>query len=216
MTDDQADPCGIVMATLSSCALRDRYRSEQRELQPDLRDALVKALRDRLGDGFTVQISVNEGRPPDAPKPHVALFGTSFWPDIVVLRAGAPVLGVEVKHIRTGESPSSAIAETVGHYIARQMGHYSAGFTLETYGHLMDALPRRQVEFIDELVFPEGWKVALKLHLCGAPQGAVACSPTQSGEASKPLENQENCNVVQSDAAGCMVPPARFELALPA
>ena len=46
-------------------------------------------------------------------------------------------------------------------YIARQMGHYSAGFILETYGHLMDALPHRQVEFIDELVFPEGWDAAL-------------------------------------------------------
>ncbi len=101
-------------------------------------------------------------------------------------------------------------------YIARQMGHYSAGFTLETYGHLMDALPRRQVEFIDELVFPEGWDAALNLHLCSAPQGAVACSPGQSGEARKPSENQEKRNMVHSDAAGCLVPPARFELALPA
>ena len=31
-----------------------------------------------------------------------------------------------------------------------------------------------------------------------------------------PLENQETNNVVQSDAAGYVVPPARFELALPA
>jgi len=46
-------------------------------------------------------------------------------------------------------------------YVARQMGHYSAGFTLDTYGHLMEALPRGQVEFIDELVFPEGWDAAL-------------------------------------------------------
>jgi integrase len=43
-------------------------------------------------------------------------------------------------------------------YVARQMGHYSAGFTLDTYGHLMEALPKRQVEWIDELVFPEGWE----------------------------------------------------------
>ena len=80
MTDDQVDPVGIVMATLTSCGLRDRYLSEQRELQPDLRDAMVKALHDRFGDGLAVQISVNEGRPPDAPKPRVELFATSFWP----------------------------------------------------------------------------------------------------------------------------------------
>ncbi len=46
-------------------------------------------------------------------------------------------------------------------YIARQMGHYSAGFTLDTYGHLMEALPKQQVEWIDELVFAEGWVTAL-------------------------------------------------------
>jgi len=46
-------------------------------------------------------------------------------------------------------------------HIARQMGHYSAGFTLDTYGHLMEALPKRPVECIDELVFPEGWEAAL-------------------------------------------------------
>ena len=92
----------------------------------------------------------------------------------------------------------------------------SAGFTLDTYGHLMESVPRRQVEWIDEIVFPEGFAAALNLHLSGAPQGAAACNLVQSGEARNPLENQENCNVVQSGAAGCMVPPARFELALPA
>ncbi len=101
-------------------------------------------------------------------------------------------------------------------YIARQMGHYSAGFTLDTYGHLMDSVPRVRVEWIDEIVFPEGLAAALNLHLYGAPQGALACNPVQSGEPRNPLENQENCHVVQSGAAGCVVPPARFELALPA
>jgi hypothetical protein len=41
-------------------------------------------------------------------------------------------------------------------YIARQMGHYNAGFTLDTYGHMMEALPKQQAEWIDELVFPRG------------------------------------------------------------
>jgi integrase len=46
-------------------------------------------------------------------------------------------------------------------YIARQMGHHSAGFTLDTYGHLMEHIPARPVEWIDELVFPEGFAAAL-------------------------------------------------------
>ena len=82
------------------------------------------------------------------------------------------------------------------------MGHYSAGFTLDTYGHLMDALPKRQVEWIDELVFPEGWQAALKLHLYCAPQGAVGCSPMPSGKAVDPLENVAPRITVQSDVAG--------------
>lgn len=68
----------------------------------------------------------------------------------------------------------------------------------------------------DNQVFPEGLAAALKMHLSGAPQGAAACNARQSGEARNHVEFQENCNVVQSDAAGCVVPPARFELALPA
>jgi hypothetical protein len=42
------------------------------------------------------------------------------------------------------------------------MGHYSTGFTLDTYGHLMEALPHRQVEFIDEIVFPVGFAAAVE------------------------------------------------------
>ncbi len=71
-------------------------------------------------------------------------------------------------------------------YIARQMGHYSAGFTLDTYGHLMEALPKRQVEpaetncaeveWIDELVFPEGWESAVRL----AADQEIPPSPSQT------------------------------------
>jgi len=92
-------------------------------------------------------------------------------------------------------------------YIARQMGHYSAGFTLDTYGHLMEALPKRQVEWIDELVFPEGWETGLKMHSDGAPEGASGCSPVQSAETIEPLENKDERNFVQSGAAGGMVGP---------
>ena len=87
----------------------------------------------------------------------------------------------------------------------------SAGFTLDTYGHLMEALPRRQVEFIDELVFPEGWEAALKLHLSGAPQGATGCSPVLPSEGPKSLENAASSNAMQSDVAGFLVEAAGIE-----
>jgi integrase len=101
-------------------------------------------------------------------------------------------------------------------YVARQMGHYSAGFTLDTYGHLMDSLPQRQVEWIDEIVFPEGLGAALKLHLSGAPSSATEGHAVQPPESSEPLQDNTSGNVVQSGTAGYVVPPARFELALPA
>ena len=64
-------------------------------------------------------------------------------------------------------------------YIARQMGHHSAGFTLDTYGHLMEHIPACPVEWIDELVFPEGFAAALKLHLLGALSIANLYNPVQ-------------------------------------
>jgi integrase-like protein len=101
-------------------------------------------------------------------------------------------------------------------YIARQMGHYSAGFTLETYGHLMDSIPRRPVEWIDELVFPEGFEVALKLHLDALLRDATPCRPVQPEEWLEPSPGAVPGSVVQSDAARCLVPRAGFEPALPA
>ncbi len=41
-------------------------------------------------------------------------------------------------------------------YISNQMGHASAAFPLDTYGHLMERLPARPLEWIDDLVFPRG------------------------------------------------------------
>ena len=106
MTIDQQDPYGIVLATLRDCKLRDHYADEQQDLQPHLRDILV----DKLGDEFKVEISTGPGRP----KPHVALFGTTFWPDIAVSRAGENIAAVEAKYIREKESPTAPIAETIG------------------------------------------------------------------------------------------------------
>ena len=97
-------------------------------------------------------------------------------------------------------------------YIARQMGHYSAGFCLDTYGHLMEPLSKRQVEWIDELVFPEGYEAALKLHLSGALSSATACDPVQPMDEREGLEIGASSNVVQSGTTGCMAEGGRFEL----
>jgi integrase-like protein len=67
-------------------------------------------------------------------------------------------------------------------YIADQMGHASAAFTLDTYGHLMGRLPVQPVEWIDDLVFPEGLEAALKLHLLGAPNSATRGHPMSDAE----------------------------------
>jgi integrase len=112
-------------------------------------------------------------------------------------------------------------------YIARQMGHYSAGFTLDTYGHLMEQIPARPVEWIDELVFPEGLEAAvaahraaareagtsvypsteaypaLKLHLLGAPKGANPCNPVQEPDALEPLIDAAQRHIVPFSAMGC-------------
>ena len=100
-------------------------------------------------------------------------------------------------------------------YIAQQMGHHSAGFTLDTYGHLMESLPRRQVEWIDEIVFPEGFAVALKLHLDTALSGAAPRSPAQCAERSESSPDAVSDSVVQSGATGCVAEGGRFELPIP-
>lgn len=88
-------------------------------------------------------------------------------------------------------------------YVTRQMGHYSAGFTLDTYGHLIELLPKRQVEWIDELVFPEGYAVALNLHLSDALRSAAPCHPVQPSKALEPRQKYLPaipCSRVQRDA----------------
>ena len=84
-------------------------------------------------------------------------------------------------------------------YIAAQLGHASAAFTLDVYGHLMDRLPTHPVEWIDELVFPEGFEIALNLRLFGTPQGVSGCNPVQSADDQKPLE-------IAADVAACSPP----------
>jgi integrase len=67
-------------------------------------------------------------------------------------------------------------------YIARQMGHYSAGFTLDTYGHMMEALPKQQAGMDRRPCLPRG--------LGGCTQNALgprsgAGTRMQSGDISR-------------------------------
>jgi Phage integrase family len=96
-------------------------------------------------------------------------------------------------------------------YIATQLGHHSAAFTLDTYGHLMDRLPVRPVEWIDDLVFPEGFETALNLHMPAAPSGNIAGHAVQSSEARKAKADATSSNLVQSDATGFLVGRAGLE-----
>lgn len=100
-------------------------------------------------------------------------------------------------------------------YIARQMGHHSAGFTFDIDGHLMDALPKHEVEWIDELVFAEGFAAAVNLYLYGAPSVAVRCCEvpfifTENANAEKPLENDTSRSTGLDQAAGSLVAGERF------
>jgi integrase len=96
-------------------------------------------------------------------------------------------------------------------YVATQLGHHSASFTPGTYGHLMDRLPVQPVEWIDDLVFLEGFEAALKLPLYGARSDATG------GHAVQPPEERESNNdavwhnVEQPDATGFMVGRAGLE-----
>jgi hypothetical protein len=94
---------------------------------------------------------------------------------------------------------------------ATQMGHHSAAFTLDTYGHLMDRLPVEPVERIDDLVFPEGFDTALKLHLSAALFGEIAGHAVQSPEERNPKADAAPSDLVQSGAAGFVVGRAGLE-----
>ncbi len=77
------------------------------------------------------------------------------------------------------------------------------------------SLPRQQVEWIDEIVFPEGFVAALKLHLSGALSDVSAYSPVQQPERLEPSPSAVSDNLVQSGATERMAEGGRFELPIP-
>lgn len=93
-------------AALGSFPLRPEYKDEQRDLQSHI----AEVLRAAVPEGIEIITSTGAG----APKPSIYLYGTSFWPDVELRSQPGPLVGIEVKYVRSGQSASHAIAETLG------------------------------------------------------------------------------------------------------
>ena len=64
-----------------------------------------------------------------------------------------------------------------------------------------DSRPRRWItRWIDEIVFPEGFEAALKMHLSGALPDAVACNDVQPSEGPELNSDAASSSGVQSNA----------------
>ncbi|MGH7381120.1 MAG: hypothetical protein ACREKR_02690 [Candidatus Methylomirabilales bacterium] len=100
----------FVAQTLENMLISPQYQDEEHGLQPDVKSTLDTALKDRYGALFRSVISIG----PDTPKPSVEMFGTSFWPDMEILRGDKPVLGIEIKIIRKGQSAARQLSEALG------------------------------------------------------------------------------------------------------
>ena len=75
----------------------------------------------------------------------------------------------------------------------------------------MDRLPVGPVEWIDDLVFPQGAVTALNLHSQAALPAATAGHMVQQLDGLEPNDYAVGRNAVQSDATGCVVGGAGFE-----
>ncbi|HET9002336.1 MAG TPA: site-specific integrase, partial [bacterium] len=120
--------------------------------------------------------------PGGKPLPAWMLYDHGFRP--AIKRAG--VNRIRFHDLRHTYASLLVMAGKHPKYIADQMGHASAAFTLDTYGHLMGRLPVQPVEWIDDLVFPEGLEAALNLHMFGAPNGAIQGHAVPRGEEGDP------------------------------
>ena len=78
------------------------------------------------------------------------------------IRAGIrrPIRWHDLRHqfvsllIAAGKSPK---------YIALQAGHASAGFTLDRYGHLFETVRPMPVEWWDDLLWPDGYRIGAEI-----------------------------------------------------
>lgn len=116
------------------------------------------------------------------------------WRDAVDAAHVRPIRTYDMRHIYAS---LLVMAQKNALYISKQMGHHDPAFTYKVYGHLLESLPKRQVEWIDELVFPEGLERALKAHAAAAPSRPKHCSrhkcgPGQRTPAKKPQQVQRD------------------------
>ncbi len=121
----------------------------------------------------------------------------------------AEVVSIRFHDLRRTYASLLILAGKHPKYISAQIGHHSAAFTLDTYGHLMDRLPVTPVEWIDDLVF--AGEAAPILHRSGAPSGVSEGHAVQRADTLEPVQDKELSNLVQSGAAGCMVGGAGLE-----
>jgi hypothetical protein len=102
-----SDVYELVMETLKSCPLKPEYRNEERDLQPELKRLIERALDSSGLGAYDVKISLG-GRG----KPRVDLLGTSFWPDIEISNDNKPIIAIEVKFEK--KSLAGAITSALG------------------------------------------------------------------------------------------------------
>ena len=94
-----------VLDVLRSMPLRQRYRDEQKELQPEIKEALSSA----LGPSFDIVISVGKG----APKPRIEILGTTIWPDVHIAYGNEAIVAIETKLVGA-ENFTGDLAQALG------------------------------------------------------------------------------------------------------
>lgn len=65
-------------------------------------------------------------------------------------------------------------------YISNQARHFSAGFTLDRYGDLFESIPTTQVEWVDELVWPQGGNKLVTQEVAKGPKRQYEVDSEQS------------------------------------
>ena len=103
-----------VITMLKQMKFYPDYKDEEHELQPHLKSVIDELLSMQY-PGLQSIRSIGEDENGRAQKkPSLRLFGASYWPDIEIKGENGPIIGIEVKYVKTGVSATSAIAEAIG------------------------------------------------------------------------------------------------------
>jgi hypothetical protein len=96
----------LVLKTLNEVPLASEYASEEKDLQPYIRDAIGKALQKEGLGLYDIRTSVGQQN-----CPRIDLLGTNVWPDIDISINGTHVLAVELK---LGRKLASLLSDALG------------------------------------------------------------------------------------------------------